>query len=197
MLNQSILTKKIITHRLFLKIKHGFTLIELMIVVAIIGILATLALPAYQEYSIRAKISEAVLALTPCKNAVTETMMFGKIGVGNQPNLSQMYGCSQVKSQYVEAINVTNFGLISVKLKNIPEFPKSTSDWVWDIALEPHTEAVQSASSILLVAGDATTWDTSKLKPIKSWRCGVQANNLHKASQYLPAECRQAVFFRL
>jgi type IV pilus assembly protein PilA len=54
------------------KIQHGFTLIELMIVVAIIGILAAVALPAYQDYTVRAKVSEVVLAASSAKSAVAE-----------------------------------------------------------------------------------------------------------------------------
>ena len=55
-------------------LQKGFTLIELMIVVAIIGILAAVALPAYQDYTTRAKISEVILMGAPAKLAVTETV---------------------------------------------------------------------------------------------------------------------------
>ena len=54
-------------------LQKGFTLIELMIVVAIIGILAAVALPAYQDYTVRAKVSEVVLAASSAKTAVAET----------------------------------------------------------------------------------------------------------------------------
>ena len=56
------------------KIQQGFTLIELMIVVAIIGILAAVALPTYQDYTVRARVSEVILAASSCRTSITDTV---------------------------------------------------------------------------------------------------------------------------
>lgn len=58
-------------------LQRGFTLIELMIVIAIVGILAAVALPAYQDYTVRAKVSEVILAAAPAKTAVSESLQTG------------------------------------------------------------------------------------------------------------------------
>src|SRR5690242_2704737 len=82
------------------KLQQGFTLIELMIVVAIIGILAAVALPAYQDYTIRAKMSELILAMSACRTSITEVYQSG--GTAPQPN---NWGCEGgVASKYVSAL---------------------------------------------------------------------------------------------
>ncbi|MEP6657907.1 MAG: prepilin-type N-terminal cleavage/methylation domain-containing protein, partial [Betaproteobacteria bacterium] len=61
------------------RVQQGFTLIELMIVVAIIGILAAIALPAYKDYTVRAKVSEVILAASSAKNAVAESAQINSV----------------------------------------------------------------------------------------------------------------------
>ncbi|QFY89736.1 pilin [Magnetovirga frankeli] len=80
----------------------GFTLIELMIVVAIIGILAAIALPAYQDYTIRAKVSECAMVAASCKTAVSETFASN----GSLPTNETVAGCATTSTQYCAAPTV-------------------------------------------------------------------------------------------
>ena len=101
------------------KVQQGFTLIELMIVVAIIGILAAIAIPAYQDYTVRAKVSEAIVAADAVKIAVGEGFQTdGVTGIANVAAdwTATKAGTPQVQSKYVSNITMTNTGEITVTL---------------------------------------------------------------------------------
>ncbi|HEZ9163327.1 TPA: pilin, partial [Neisseria gonorrhoeae] len=96
-------------------LQKGFTLIELMIVIAIVGILAAVALPAYQDYTARAQVSEAILLAEGQKSAVTEYYLNngkwpennGAAGVASTP--------TDIKGKYVQKVEVNN-GVVTAQM---------------------------------------------------------------------------------
>ncbi|EMU0360747.1 pilin [Neisseria gonorrhoeae] len=96
-------------------LQKGFTLIELMIVIAIVGILAAVALPAYQDYTARAQVSEAILLAEGQKSAVTEYYLNN----GEWPKDNTSAGVAnptEIKGKYVQSVTVAN-GVVTAQMK--------------------------------------------------------------------------------
>jgi type IV pilus assembly protein PilA len=103
---------------MFNKIQKGFTLIELMIVVAIIGILAAIAIPAYQDYTIRAKVTEGLNLADSAKTAVAESWQSG--GTVGLTAAANSWNTSFVATKYVSSISVnTGTGAIMVQYDGV------------------------------------------------------------------------------
>jgi type IV pilus assembly protein PilA len=152
-------------------VQQGFTLIELMIVVAIIGILAAVALPAYQDYTKRAKLSEVVLAASSCRTTISEVYQTGSLTV----IAANGWGCeaSAQTSKYVSSIQTDVAGKITV-----------TATGFGDPAVDG------KAIELVPTAADGTPITAyAQGTVVGGWKCGPAASNGILA-KFLPGSCR-------
>lgn len=198
--------------------EKGFTLIELMIVVAIIGILAAVALPAYQDYTVRAKISEAILAGVSAKSLLSESYQSNGVnGLQGAAQAINVIPHAEKSSKYVHnycVFNVDAGGLPPIGA-DCPAFPANATNWVVSIAVAATVGngiptslngfTFNLAPNVRDATGNPSTPTAASLGAI-DWAC-VSATNIAATgrnlgnstvaaaatampSKYMPSECR-------
>ncbi|MEM0514939.1 prepilin-type N-terminal cleavage/methylation domain-containing protein [Pseudoalteromonas sp. YIC-827] len=155
--------------------QQGFTLIELMIVVAIIGILAAVALPAYQDYTNRAKASEVMLAASTARTCVSEKAQIGK----NPDNCDADFQATK----YVSSLTVDDKGeVIAIGADDMLGL---------DIVLTPQKSGEDASGAATSGAASATDFTTPPGFTVSEWVCTGNIGTDAKAS-WLPATCDAA-----
>jgi type IV pilus assembly protein PilA len=160
------------------KAQQGFTLIELMIVIAIVGILAAIALPAYQDYIVRSKMSEPLAALAEAKTTVAEYVAAN----GDYPTASSSFGINttlrSAQSEIVEQIDVTD-GLTAGDIVYITAIVDAC---VWNGGC---------TTSAAADTADFSLSGTTNSDGTMTWSCiPAGGTGTAVATKYLPANCR-------
>ena len=160
------------------KVSKGFTLIELMIVIAIIGILAAVALPRYQDYTVRAKVSEVILAAEAAKIAVIESVQTH----GAMPTADSLKLESQT-SPYVASVTYA-LGAVDAD-KSVGIITVTTTSSVSVASAAPATGDPRISTKMLTLTGTYTT-ATGQI----TWVCAAPTGDTGIEAKYLPASCK-------
>jgi len=164
------------------KVQQGFTLIELMIVVAIIGILAAIAIPAYQDYTIRSQVSEGLNLSAAAKAAIAETYLNTGQAPADRGEAGMSDTITDTQGKYVASLTV-NGGVIEVRYGN-------DANTAIDGQVLAITPLVTGDDSITWVCGRATvTSDGGTAPALMTGGTDGQATTTID-NKYLPASCR-------
>jgi type IV pilus assembly protein PilA len=165
------------------KLQKGFTLIELMIVVAIIGILAAIAIPAYQDYTVRAQVSEGLNLAAAAKAAIAETYLTRGVGPVNRTQAGMSANATDTSGKYVKSVGVTN-GVILVTYGNEANSALKTTPETLGI-----TPYLSPDNSVVWQCGAAPTPTGTTIMSGATATPGTLGSNA-ALNKYLPAACR-------
>ena len=182
---------------MFMNAQKGFTLIELMIVIAIIGILAAIAIPAYQDYTVRAKVSEVLVAGSSVKSAISEGFQTnGMDGVKSAATSAAKGSTAAPVSKYLKSIAVSQDGVITLTTTADASLPTEAQGKT--IIMAPYARAAGTGSAAganaALAAGAAGSveWACSAGTKVQA---DARLNGLITTAgtlpaKYAPSECR-------